>query len=176
MNEEHLSPEQLLDYLRGELAPEEDARAYAHVAECATCRCEQDEQVRLSELLREYARQTERPMPQGVVASVRSVIEVAATRPPFLLRLRSALRPAFAVPLAVAVLLLALLVQPWRPALAPAPTLNARALLSDHAAMAHVLPFSQGNALPSVLEHRRLSRVQTYTLGPSANRIADASR
>ena len=35
---DHLSTDLLVDYVHGELAPADDARAHAHLAACAACR------------------------------------------------------------------------------------------------------------------------------------------
>ena len=37
MNQSHLSPDQLVDYTRGELSARDDAAVHAHLAECAEC-------------------------------------------------------------------------------------------------------------------------------------------
>jgi anti-sigma factor RsiW len=99
----HLSTDLLVDYLHGELAPEDDALAHAHLASCPACRREYDLESSLSEALRLAAKADEREFPSLVAARVWE--QVREARPGPFARLSAWLRPMIAVPMAAAILL-----------------------------------------------------------------------
>lgn len=101
MNQTHPTPDEIVDYLHGELSPSRDAAIHAHIAECAECAEARDAEVKITELLRAHARAQERELPSGVLASIRSKI---AERPPSLWeQIVAGFRPAVAVPVAIAI-------------------------------------------------------------------------
>jgi len=100
---DHLSTDLLIDFVHGELSPGDDARAHAHLAGCAACRDAYELEATLGEALRSAARADEREMPSLVAAAVWE--RVRAARPGPAARLRALLRPAFALPVAAALLI-----------------------------------------------------------------------
>jgi len=145
----HPNHELLIDYLHGELAPGEDAAFLLHLDECATCRARYQEEVSLSESLREYARATEREFPVGIRAAVLDAIETGADRPTLLERLASVFKPAIAVPIAAALVLAAFL--GFGSTAHRNPTIDAGYYLEDHAAVTSAVPFNEGNTVPTAL-------------------------
>lgn len=146
---QHLSNEQLLDYLHKALAPEQDALAHAHLDECSRCHTEYAAEVSISDLLRNEAAAEERELPPMLKASIWQAIRDAQPTP--LDKLRAWLRPAYAIPVAAALLAGAFL--------APAylhgsrnnqtPTIDAAYYLQDHAAMNSTVPFSDHSGASS---------------------------
>lgn len=148
---EHLNEEHLTDYLRGALAPEEDALAHAHLAACADCTRAYEREARLLDALRKHARTTERPFPEGVRATVRARIATAG-RTTLWERLRALLRPAVLVPIA-AIAVAAIFVLPRFVAPRSAPRIAAGYYLEDHAELNGTMPFADGStAVPVSLE------------------------
>ena len=148
---EHPNSEQLTDYLHRALAPEDDASVYAHLVGCADCAAAYEREARLGEALREHARSTERPFPEGVLASVRARVAAANSRSIWE-SLRAFLRPALLVPVAaiaaVAFIVLPRFVMPQAP-----PRIAAGYYLEDHAEMNGTMPFADGTtAVPVSLE------------------------
>jgi anti-sigma factor RsiW len=141
MSELHITPERLIDYLHGELQPQDDAAVHAHVAACPACASAYDEEARLTDLLRRHARETERELPPGVVARIRSAVE--EQRPaPWWSRLGFALHPAAVAACIVAGLLVGTYVSlAGFHSHARAATVDAAYYLDDHAALAPTTPF-----------------------------------
>ncbi len=152
MNTHHLSPDEIVDYLRRELAPDADARALAHLESCASCTAAYDAEARLSDALRHYARANERELPQGVVHAIRDAIERDAQAPSFAQRVAAWFRPVILAP-TVAALAIAVAAAIWLRPHAALPTIDAAYYIDDHAALTSTVPFNEGMALPSVLEH-----------------------
>jgi predicted anti-sigma-YlaC factor YlaD len=100
---EHLSPDLLVDYLHGELAPEDDALAHAHLSACAECRGAYDLEASLTEAIRSAAKADEREMPSLISAFVWE--RVRAAQPGPFARVAGWLRPAIALPVAAALVL-----------------------------------------------------------------------
>jgi len=100
---DHLSTDLLLDYLHGELAPEDDALAHAHLAACTACRREYDLESSLSEALRAAAKADEREMPSAIAAEIWQRVRDAKPGP--LERVSAWFRPALALPVAAALVL-----------------------------------------------------------------------
>jgi anti-sigma factor RsiW len=145
----HLNDEQLIDYLHGELAPSEDAAFAQHIESCAECRVRAEEERRLTESLRSYARATEREMPVGIRHAVWAEIErprgIAAWRD----TLTAWMRPVVAIPAIAA--LLAIGFFGFQAAQPRATSIDASYYLDDHAALTSAAPFSQGNPEPASL-------------------------
>ena len=150
---QHASNEQLLDYLHRALSPEQDALLHAHLDECARCRAEYAAEIGISELLRSDATAEERELPPMLKASIWQAIRDEQPTP--LAVLRSWLRPAYAIPVAAALLVGAFF--------APAylhgsnnnqtPSIDAAYYLQDHAAMNSTVPFGDhAGATPSDFE------------------------
>ncbi|GAC1452294.1 MAG: hypothetical protein PVSMB8_11510 [Vulcanimicrobiaceae bacterium] len=97
---DHLSTDFLVDYAHGELTPQDDALAHAHLALCDACRDEYDVQVSLGEMLRSAAASEERELPGFVKAAVWE--QIRAAKPGPLARLAAAFSPAYALPVAAA--------------------------------------------------------------------------
>jgi len=131
MINDHLSTDLLVDYLHGELAPEDDALAHAHLASCAACRREYDLEVSLSETLRAAARAEEREMPSMISALIWE--RVRGARPGPLARVAALLRPMVAVPVVAALLLGGWFVSPYSHP-GTRPTVDAMYYLETHAA------------------------------------------
>ena len=152
MKQQHLTTEQLIDYIHRELEPEADAGLLAHLEACAECRAHYEAEAKLSEILRGYARETERDLPQGVVARIRDAVDRAEAPVSLLDRITALLRPAVTVPVA-AMLLVATYFGLTTHRGDAAPTINAAYYLEDHAALnTTTLPFSEGSALPATIE------------------------
>ena len=82
MNQTHPTPEQLVDYLHGELPPPQDAAVHAHLAECSPCaRAYEAESVAHANVLRAHARTQERELPYRVVAAIRDARRTTRQRP-----------------------------------------------------------------------------------------------
>ena len=130
---DHLSTDLLVDYLHGELAPEDDALAHAHLAACPDCRCAYDLETSLSEALRAAAKADEREMPSLVSAAVWEHIRQAPPGP--YARLTAWLRPAIALPVAAALVLGGWFASPYSHP-GPQPRIDVMYYLQTHAAQA----------------------------------------
>ncbi len=135
----HYTPDELVDYLHGEVSPGRDAAIFAHLARCAACREERDLELALVTALRDEPRFAEREMPAVIRARVWEAVR--NERPSPLARLAGLLRPAFALPTAAAIVLAAYFgipaAQSSRLAYDAAhatPGWSAAALLDEHAA------------------------------------------
>jgi len=143
----HFSHDQLIDYVHGELSPSDDAVLQQHLGDCAACRALYQEEVRISESLRSYARATEREMPAGIRNALFDAIERPA--PSWQERLVVWLRPAITVPVACALIIAGIAgYETTRP---PGTTIDAVYYLDDHAALTSSVPFSEGNPVPAAL-------------------------
>jgi predicted anti-sigma-YlaC factor YlaD len=150
MNETHLTVEQLVEYLHGELSPQQDAVVHAHLAECSFCSQAYDSEAALSGMLREHARAEERELPEGVIARIHDAIDRERSTPAWQ-RLATMLRPAFALP-AAAVLGLVLYFGATRlHGTLGAPKIDAAYYVENHAALTATTPFAQDSPLPVVL-------------------------
>ncbi|MBV9278051.1 MAG: hypothetical protein JOZ97_07440 [Candidatus Eremiobacteraeota bacterium] len=136
---QHLTNDQLIDYIHGALAPGEDAVVLGHLESCLLCADEYATEVRLSEMLREQAALEQREMPSTIKANIWQLIREA--QPSYGARLRAWLRPAYLVP-AAAVIALAAYFGPVYLGHHESPVLiDAAYYLQDHAAMNGSLPF-----------------------------------
>jgi predicted anti-sigma-YlaC factor YlaD len=145
----HATQEQLIDYLHRELAPGEDAALALHLGTCDACRERYDDEARLSEALRTYARATEREMPVGIRAAVFGAIE-ERTQPAWRAALSRWMRPAFAVPVTAALVLVAFAGYGTAHH-GSGTTIDAAYYLDDHAALTSAVPFNEGNTEPAAL-------------------------
>jgi predicted anti-sigma-YlaC factor YlaD len=153
MNEQHLSADLLVDYLHGELAPEDDALAHAHLSACAACRHERDLEASLSEVLRKTAQAEEQEMPSLIKAAIWEQIREAKPGP--MARLAAWLRPAVAVPALVVPALAVLLVGGWYVSplhhdTGTAPTIDAMYYLQAHEAQSASAPLSEQSSQPAL--------------------------
>jgi predicted anti-sigma-YlaC factor YlaD len=149
MNQSHLSVEQLVDYLHGELSPQEDATVHAHLAECRFCSEAYDTEAALSGVLRAHASAEERELPESVVARIRDAIERERSSTAWQW-LAAALRPAIALPVAAALAFaLYLSATAWHGV--GTTTIDATDYVENHAALAATTPFAQESALPTML-------------------------
>jgi len=146
----HPSQEQFIDYLHGELASGEDAALLLHLEGCASCRESYQDEARLSEALRGYARVSERELPPGVRASIWSAIESSQREPSWTQRLAGWLRPAVAIPVAAA-LVIAAFAGYGSTLHRGGTTIDAGYYLDDHAALTSAVPFNEGTIVPTAL-------------------------
>lgn len=72
MNDVHLSADELVDYLHGELPVSRDAAVAMHLVQCRTCAEARDAEVSLIEMVRAVAQTQERPVPSAVMSSIRA--------------------------------------------------------------------------------------------------------
>jgi anti-sigma factor RsiW len=150
MNETHLTVEQLVDYLHGELSPQEDAAAHDHLAGCSECSEARDAEASLSELLRAHARSEERELPAGVVARIWDAVDNAPAPSPWA-RLFAAMRPAVVLPAAAALALAVYFARTLPHGALGTPKIDAAYYVENHAALTATTPFAQDSPLPVVL-------------------------
>jgi anti-sigma factor RsiW len=93
----------IVDYVHRQLDDVTDAGVFTHLHECAECMRAHREELALGEALR-AAFAPDRAMPTSVIAGVRMAMH-AEERPSLITQLRAFLRPQFAVPLAVLVMI-----------------------------------------------------------------------
>lgn len=93
---QHYSPETLVDYINGELEPEADAAVYMHVAECSQCHDEYEAERSIREALLAFGRQSEREMPESLVAAIWSAAHPPKPSP--FAALGALLKPRLLVP------------------------------------------------------------------------------
>lgn len=151
MNTQHPSIDTLIDYIHHELAPGDDARIHAHLDTCAECRAAYEAETRVGEMLRVYAHETERELPQGVVATIWDRVERERSAPSLGERVRALFRPALAIPVglaAAAALVIGFSVSHQQ---SNAPVIDAAFYLNDHASMTNSVPFGEGNVVPAGL-------------------------
>lgn len=160
MTHEHLSHDEIIDYLHHELAPGDDARMLAHLETCAACGAAYEAEARLSDALRGYARASERDLPQGVVHRIWDAVEREATAPSLGERIAAWLRPAILAPAALALVAVIAIGFALR-SHGSGPTIEAAYYLNDHAALTGTVPFGEGSVLPTTLEQSAASDLQT---------------
>lgn len=149
MNQTHPTPEEIVDYLHGELSPADDAAVAAHIAGCTECTEIRDNEVSLTELLVAHAKAEERELPPSVVAKIWE--GVAPRRTSVWERLSAAFRPAVAVPVAIAVA--AFIYFSFKTAHGPAhaATIDAGYYVDSHAALSAETPLSPDQPGPQIL-------------------------
>lgn len=173
MNKQHLTNEQLIDYLHREASPAADASILAHLESCAECSAHYEAEAKLSEVLRGYAVESERELPQGVVARIWDAVDRAEAPMSIWQRLSASIRPAVAVPVA-AMLLVATYFGLTTHRTDAAPTIGAAYYLDDHAALNSTVPLSEGAAIPASLEHDETGADQRWVSVSATMTTADA--
>lgn len=174
---QHLTAEQLIDYLHDALSPGEDASIHAHLDDCGHCRDEYAAEVFLTESLRKQAVLEERELPGGVKAAIWS--EIRNARPSPAARLAALWRPALALPLAAALAFAVYFGSGMLHRQTPSgPTIEAAYYLQDHAALNNAVPFGDHTgANPAALESPSTAFAdQTAVNVRPAAYMADASR
>jgi anti-sigma factor RsiW len=149
MSQTHPTPDELVDYLHGELPAARSAAIAAHIAVCPECADARDAEVSLTQLVRAHAQAQERELPPAVVAGV---WEKVRSEPPSIWeRLSAALRPAIAVPVAIAIA--AFLFFSFKLAHGPAhaATIDAGYYVENYAALDAATPLSQDDPIPQTL-------------------------
>ena len=145
---QHPTTEQLIDYMHSALSPESDAFVYAHLEDCALCRSAHAAEVRLTEMLRGQAALEELELPPMLKASIWQAVRQA--EPGTAQRLRAWLRPAYAIPVAAALLFGAFFAPMYLHSRSNEPTsIDAAYYLLDHAAMNSTIPFGDHSGASS---------------------------
>ncbi len=152
---QHITNDTLIDYLHGELAPADDALVYAHVSSCDACTAELETERSFAETLRASLAAEEREFPSLVSAAVWQ--RIRESRPSALTRMRAFLRPAFAVPVAAALLVGGYFASPLAHPSAADPKIDAMYYLEAHAAQANMSPL----AAPAGLQNMETSMVES---------------
>lgn len=149
MNQTHPTPDELVDYLHGELPAPRSAAIAAHIAGCSGCADARADEVSLTQLLRDHARAQERELPPGVVSGI---WEKLRNRPPSVWeRFSAALRPAIAVPVAIAIAAFLFFSIKVAHGPAHAATIDASYYVENHATLDAVTPLSEDDPIPQVL-------------------------
>lgn len=149
INQSHPPIEHLIDYVHGELSPEEDAAIHAHLAGCTICSEAHDDEVRLGEVLRAQAHAEEREFPPGLRERILALAQEQPQTPSWWKRLSVTLRPAITLPAAAAAgLLIYFGAHMSHGTVARRATVDAAYYLEDHAALAATLPFEDSPAIP----------------------------
>ncbi len=144
---DHLSNDLLVDFVHRELSPADDAMAHAHLAGCVACREAYELEATLTEALRSAAKADEREFPSLVSAAVWDRIRHAEPGP--FAKLAAWLRPAYALPVAAAVLIGGFFVSPLAHPAAH-PTIAASYYLEAHAAQSAITPLSERSSSPAL--------------------------
>jgi len=143
---QHLPLETLIDYIHGELTPEADAAVHVHLTACPPCREEYAAEVQLGEALRASARAQEVEFPSMIAA--RTWERIRNARPGPLASLAIFLRPAIAVPLALAIGFGAYFATPLGHAAKHDRTINASYYLEQHAGQQASDPLAERGPVP----------------------------
>ena len=170
MKQEHATIEEIIDYLHGELAPEDDAALYVHMESCTSCTAQYNEQARLSEALHAYGKATENELPQGVVARIWDAAAKEHARPSWIEGLAALLRPAVALPIA-AVLIAAIIFAP-RLLERSAGSIDVAYYMQDHAALTNAVPFHEGSVEPETLQSDLPATDQHWVATTGASLVA----
>jgi len=139
----HYTTEDFIDYIHGELAPSEDARLYAHLATCTGCHAAFAQELALSEALKGSAIAEERELPPMLKAQIWAKIRME--QPTLMSTLRGYLRPAYALPVAAALLVAGFFGVPAARSgftAAAQPGVAASYYLDEHAAEAQANPLA----------------------------------
>ena len=149
MNQTHPTPDELVDYLHGELPAPRSAAIAAHIAGCSECADARAAEVSLTQLLRDHARAQEREVPPGVVFGI---WEKLRNSPPSVWeRLSTALRPAIAVPVAIAIAAFLFFSIKVAHGPAHAATIDAGYYVENHATLDAATPLSEDDPIPQAL-------------------------
>ncbi|MDQ2865787.1 MAG: zf-HC2 domain-containing protein [Candidatus Eremiobacteraeota bacterium] len=176
MNVKHPTQDQLIDYIRRELPPADDAAILLHVEACGECRAQYESEARFLEALRSHARSTERELPAGVINRIWSAVDTPAEST-WQERLASLFRPAVAVPIAAVVALAVYFGAGANYRVGAPTTIDAAYYLDDHAALTSTVPFGEGNAVPSQLRSDQTGGTnEVVSVNAATIRTADAAR
>ena len=168
---EHLNNQLLIDYMHAGLAPEQDARVYAHLEACSGCRAEYDAELALSDLLRTYAASDTRELPSSVKAEIWE--RIRAARPSPWGNWANWLRPAVSLPVAAALALAAYFGTAYLGPQGPAP-IDAGYYLQDHAALDSTVPFND-RATASAADLESAAPKAPSAVAVAASYTADAN-
>ncbi|MFZ0574928.1 MAG: zf-HC2 domain-containing protein [Candidatus Cybelea sp.] len=149
MNQTHPTPDELVDYLHGELPAPRSAAIAAHIAGCSECADARDAEVSLTQLLRDHARAQERELPPGVVFGIWE--KMRKSPPSVWERLSAAFRPAIAVPVAIAIAAFLFFSVKVAHGPAHAATIGAGYYVETHAALDTATPLSEDDPIPQAL-------------------------
>lgn len=145
MNDAHVSSDELVDYLHGELPVARDAAVAMHLAQCRACADARDEEVALTEMVRAVAQRQERAVPSAVTSSIRAAAERHPQRHAPLTWLA---RPAMALPVAVAAGLLIWIGVRSTTVNQTKTTIAAGYLVNRHAEFSAITPFADDAPIP----------------------------
>ncbi len=149
MSEMHPTPDELVDYLHEELPAARSAAIAAHIAGCPECADARDAEASLTKVLRAHALAQERELPPAVVSRI---WEQVRSRPPSVWeRLSAALRPAIAVPVAIAIAAFLFFSIKVAHGPAHAATIDAGYYLESHATLDAATPLSEDDPIPQTL-------------------------
>ena len=149
MSQTHPTPDELVDYLHGELPAARSAAIAAHIAGCPECADARDVEVSLTQILRSHAQAQERELPPSLVSGI---WEQVRRRPPSVWeRLSAALRPAIAVPVAIAIAAFLFFSIKVAHGPAHAATINAGYYVENYATLDAATPLSQDDPIPQTL-------------------------
>jgi anti-sigma factor RsiW len=145
MNDAHLTAEEIVDYLHGELPVTKDAFVAMHLAQCRACADARDAEVALTEMVRAVAYTQERAVPSAVTSSIRAAAE---RRPRPASRFSWFARPAVALPVALAAGVLIWLGMRATIVNQPKTTITADYLVGHHAMFSAITPFADDAPIP----------------------------
>jgi anti-sigma factor RsiW len=149
MNQTHPTPDELVDYLHGEVPAPRSAAIAAHIAGCSECADARAAELSLTQLLRDHARAQERELPPSVVSGV---WEKVRSRPPSVWeRFSAAFRPAIGVPVAIAIAAFIFFSIKVAHGPAHAATISAGYYVENHATLDATTPLSQDDPVPQAL-------------------------
>jgi len=175
---DHLSSELLIDYLRRELPPQDDALVHVHLDTCTACRREYEVEASLTEALRAAAAREEVEFPSLVAARVWE--EIRNAKPSPLARIAALWRPLVALPVAAALVFAVFLVGPMSHS---GPKIAASYYLEEHAAQQAQNPLTErGPAASHFIETSALDSDTSTELadeadyGVAATGVIDAVR
>ncbi len=169
----HATNEQLIDYIHGQLTPDEDVRMHAHLAACSACQGEYEAEASLSEMLRSQAGLEELELPSMVKANIWAAVRELQPTP--MDRLRAFLRPVYALPVAAALAAALFFTPSYLHRSGPAPTIDAAYFLEDHSAMGSLVPFADHGGASSS-EFEASTNDQTAVRAVPVVMTADANR
>lgn len=141
---QHPTLNDLIDYDRRELSPQQDALVHAHLLECASCIRIHESETRLIGALRSRLAAEERDLPGAV--SLALLDRIAAPTPWW----HRFTRPVVALPTAAAIIA-ALLLGSGYLHHSQSPQLDASYFMQDHNALTHTTPFQSDTAVPAEL-------------------------
>jgi anti-sigma factor RsiW len=155
MNDRHLTSDELVDYLHGELPVAQDAAAATHLAACVSCVQARDAEAELTDMLRVMALRQERTMPSTMAASI---LDTAQRPQPRLRGVTPLMRPAFLFPVAVAAALLIWFGVRTFTAGTPKTTIAASYFVNQHAMLSAIAPFADDAPIPAAFADDNASR------------------